>query len=420
MALVEGCKHALEISIPVAEVESETDRAVTEVQKRARIPGFRPGKVPAGIIRRQYAGEIRQKVMETLIPKALQQQFENENLSVVGTPDVSDVHFHDGEPLRFKATFEVFPQVELGEYRGVEVPYHDPEITDDDVAKRIDEIREQKAQYINIDPRPLADGDHAVVSLESISGVEGEPVKTDEMVLEIGGADTLQAFTEHLRGLSPGEEAEFEVAYPADYGSERLAGKTIKFHATVKGLRRKEVPELDDDFAQELGDYRTVDELRDAIRKAIFAQRQYEAQEEAKHQIIDKLVDAHEFPVPEAFVERQIQSRVEQTVRTLIAGGADPRGLKLDWDKVRESQRDKALREVKASILLGKISERESIHATRDDVDREVERAARQQRKPVAAVQMEYEKDGTLNRIANHIQTEKTLNFLFEHARKTV
>ncbi|MBS1855516.1 MAG: trigger factor [Acidobacteria bacterium] len=419
MALVEGCKHALEISIPVAEVESETGRAVTEVQKRAKLPGFRPGKAPAAIIRRQFAGEIRQQVMESLIPKALQKQFEAENLSPVGTPDVSDVHFHDGEPLRFKATFEVFPQVELGEYRNVEVPYHDPEITDDDIAKRIGEIREQKAQYVNIDPRPIADGDHAVVSLESLSGVEGEPVKTDELVLEIGGADTLPAFTEHLRGLSPDEETEFEVAYPADYGSERLAGKTVKFHATVKGLRRKELPELDDDFAQELGDYRTVDELREAIRKALFAQRQHEAQEEAKHLIIDKLVELHEFPVPEAFVERQIQTRVEQSVRTMISQGVDPRGLKLDWNKVREAQRDKAVNEVKASILLGKISERESIHATRDEVDREVEKAARQQRKPVAAVQMEFEKDGTMNRIANHIQTEKTLNFLFEHARKT-
>ncbi len=419
MALVEGCKHSLEISIPVAELESETNRVVGDVQKRAKLPGFRPGKAPASIIRSQFAGEIRQKVMESLIPKALQKQFEAENISVVGTPDISDVHFHNGEPLRFKATFEVFPSIELGDYKDVEVPYHEPEITDEDINKRVEEIREQKAQYVNIDPRPLADGDYAVVSLESIGGVTGEPVKTEEMVLEIAGKDTFEAFTENLRGLSPEDEKEFEVVYPEDYGAERLAGKTVRFHATVKGLRRKELPELDDDFAQELGDYRTVDELREAVRKALFAQREYEAQQEAKNLIVEKLVDAHEFPVPEAFVERQIQTRVEQSVRAMVSEGVDPRGLKLDWAKVRESQRDKAVREVKASLLLGKISERESIHATRDEVDREVEKAARQQRKPVAAVQMEFEKDGTLGRIANHIQTDKTLNFLFEHARKT-
>lgn len=419
MALVEGCKHSLEISIPVDQVESETGRVVDDIQKRAKLQGFRPGKAPANLIRKQFAGDIRQKVLENLIPVHLQKQLEAENLNVVGTPDISDVHFHDFAPLKFKATFEVFPEIALGEYTNVEVPYQDPEITEEDIAKRIDEIREQKAQYINIDPRPVVDGDFAVVSLESLDGVVGEPVKTDEMVLEIGAKETFEAFTENLRGLTPGDEKDFEVAYPEDYGSEKLAGKTVKFHAVLKGLRRKELPELDDEFAQELGDYRTVAELTEAVRKALFAQRQNEAQQAAKNQIVDKLVDAHDFPVPEAFVERQIKNRVEQRLLAMAEQGIDPRKLKLDWDKVKESQREKAVREVKASLLLGKVSERESIHATRDEVDSEVEKVARQQRKPVAAVHMEFEKDGTLGRIASHIQTDKTLNFLFERARKT-
>ncbi len=419
MALVEGCKHSLEISIPVDVVESETSRVVDNIQKRAKLQGFRPGKAPANLIRQQFAGDIRQKVLENLIPVHLQKQLDAENLTSVDTPEITDVHFHDFAPLQFKATFEVFPEVVLGEYHNVEVPYQDPEVTEEDIAKRIDEIRQQKAQYINIDPRPVVDGDFAVVALESLQGLEGEPVKTDEMVLEIGAKDTFEAFTENLRGLTPGDEKDFEVVYPEDYGSEKLAGKTVKFHAVLKGLRRKELPELDDEFAQELGDYRTVDELKEAVRKAIFSQRQNEAQQEAKNQIVDKLVDAHDFPVPEAFVERQIKNRVEQRLMAMAEQGIDPRKLKLDWEKLKESQRDKAIREVKASILLGKVSERESIRATRDEVDGEVEKAARQQRKPVAAVHMEFEKDGTLGRIASHIQTDKTLNFLFEHARKT-
>jgi trigger factor len=419
LALVEGCKHSLEISIPVDVVESETSRVVDDIQKRAKLQGFRPGKAPANLIRKQFAGDIRQKVLENLIPVHLQKQLDAENLNAVDTPEISDVHFHDFAPLKFKATFEVFPEVALGEYNNVEVPYQDPEVTEEDIAKRIDEIREQKAQYINIDPRPVVDGDFAVVSLESLEGVVGEPVKTDEMVLEIGAKETFEAFTENIRGLTPGDEKDFEVVYPADYGSEKLAGKTVKFHAVLKGLRRKELPELDDEFAQELGDYRTVDELKEAVRKAIFSQRQNEAQQEAKNQIVDKLVDAHDFPVPEAFVERQIKNRVEQRLRAMAEQGIDPRKLQLDWDKLKESQREKAIREVKASILLGKVSERESIRATRDEVDGEVEKAARQMRKPVAAIHMEFEKDGTLGRIASHIQTDKTLNYLFEHARKT-
>jgi trigger factor len=419
LALVEGCKHSLEISIPVIDVESELGRVTADVQKRAKLPGFRPGKAPASIIRKQFASDIRQKVLENLIPKFLQKQFEAENLNVVGTPDIKDVHFHDGEPLHFKAEFEVVPQIELGDYRGVEVPYGDPQVTDEDIDKRIAEIREQKAQYVNIDPRPVEDGDHAVVSLESLGGVEGEPVKSDEMVLEIGGTDTFPAFTENLRGVSPGEEREFEVAYPEDYGGKRLAGHTVKFHAILKGIRRKELPEVNDEFAQDLGDYRDTGELREAIRKNIFGQREFDAQQAAKNKIVDKLVDAHNFAVPEVFVERQVKGHMEQTLRAMAAEGVDPRSIKLDWAKVMESQREKALREVKASMLLQKISEREAIVATRDEVDREVDRVARHQKEPVAAVRIKFEKDGTMDRIASHIQTEKTLSFLFEQARKT-
>ena len=419
MASVEGCRRTLEISIPVQEVETETGRVAGDVQKRARIPGFRPGKAPATLIRKQFAGDIRQKVLENLIPKYLDKQFEAENLKVVGTPDITDVHFHDGEPLRFKAEFEVVPEVELGEYRDVEVPYHDPEVSDEDVAQRVETLRDSKAQYVNVEPRTLENGDFAVVALESTSGVDGDPIKQDEMQIEIGGKDTVQAFSENLLGATPGDERDIDVTYPEDYSSERLAGKTVRFHATVKGLRKKDLPELNDEFAQDLGDYRTVDELREAVRKSIFSERQYEAQQEAKQRIIDKIVDAHEFPVPEVFIDRQIRNRVEQTLRAVASQGMDPRSLNLDWNKVKESQRDKAVREVKASMLLTRIAEREAIVATRDEVDREVERMARAQREAVAAVQMRFEKDGTLGRIASHIQTEKTLNFLFEHARKT-
>lgn len=420
MALLEGCKHSLEISIPVEEVENETGRTVTSIQKRAKLPGFRPGKAPSALIRKQFEESIRQKVLENLIPKYLSKQLEQEDLRVVGTPDITDVHFHEGEPLRFKAEFEVIPEIELKEYRGISVDYQDPVIIEEDIAKRLEEIRDQKADYINVDPRAIADGDYAVVSLESTAGIEGEPVKQDELMLHIGAEDTLEAFSENLRGMSPGEEKRFEVTYPDEYGQAKLAGKTIGFHARVKGIRAKELPELNDEFAQDIGDYRTLDELREAIRKSLFAQRQFEAQQDAKNKLVDSLVDLHEFPVPETFIDRQIRGRLEQHVRSLAAEGHDPKNLKLDWQKIKSSQHDRALREVKASMLLSKIAERESINATREEVDREVERMAKQQREPFAAVKLRLEKDGTLDRIASHIQTEKTLSFLFEHARKTV
>lgn len=419
MALVEGCKHTLEITVPAEEVEAETGRAVATVQQRAKLPGFRPGKAPPSIIRQHFAGDIRKQVLESLIPKYLNNRFEAEDLKVVGQPDITEVHLEAGEPLRFKAEFEVVPQVELQDYKGLTVKYHDPPITDEDVDKRIEELRHSKAEFVNEDPRPVQDGDFAVLSLESLSPVEGSPVKQDEISLEVGGGDTLEDFSEHLRGMHPGEEKEFDVHYPEDYGQPKLAGKTVRFRVQVKGIRRKELPEINDEFAQDLGDYRTVEELREAVRKSLFGQRQFEAQQEAKNQLVDKLVDMHDFPVPETFVDQQIKNRTEQRVRALAEQGIDPKSLNLDWKKLKDAQRDKALREVKASMLLARISEREAISPTRDEVDKEVERIARQQREPFPAVRLRFEKDGTLGRIASHIRTEKTLSFLFEHAGKT-
>ncbi|HZT38484.1 MAG TPA: trigger factor [Bryobacteraceae bacterium] len=417
MALVEGCKHEIEITVPASEVERETERVIADLQKKVRLPGFRPGKAPVGLIRSRFESDIRQDVLDRILPRYFNKKVEEDHLQVVGSPRVTDVHFEKGEPLTFKAEFEVAPEFELGEYRGIEVPYQEPVVTDEDVNQRIEQLREQRAEYVNLDPRPIEDGDYAVIALKSTGGIQ-PPIEQDELVLHIGDEETLAGFTENLRGLSPGDEKDFEITYPEDYGQERLAGKTIRFHGTVKAIRRKELPELNDDFAKDLGDYQNLDELRDAVRKAIFRDREMRAQQEAKEKIVDKLVEAHNFPVPEAYIDRQIETQVENQLRGLAASGVDPRQLKLDWEKVRASQRDRAIHNVKGSLLLDRIADREAIVVTQDELDHEVQRIARQRREPVAAVRMQLEKEGAIRRIASHIRTEKTLNFLFEQARK--
>src|SRR5579864_318409 len=415
--LVEGCKHEIEITVPVDEIARETDRVVANIQLKARLPGFRPGKAPASLIRSKFAKQVREDVLENLLPKYFKQKIEEEQLQVVGRPNVKDVHFHEGEPLRFKAEFEVAPDIELKEYRGVAVHYSEPQVSDEDVAKRLEEVREQKAEYVNVEPRPVAGGDYAVVALDSISGSE-QPIHQDEMVLHVGDKDTLPEFSEALLGMSPDEEKEFDTVYPEDYGQERLAGKTIRFRMKLKTIRTKELPELNDEFAQDLGDYATLNDLREAVRKAIFHEREYAAQNKAKEELIDRLIETHEFPIPEAYVERQVEAQLEQQFRELAERGVDPAKLKIDWAKLKESQRPKALKEVKGSLLVDKVAEREAIHATNDEVDREVQRIAKQEREPVAATRKKLEKEGILGRIAYRIRSEKTLNFLFEHARK--
>jgi trigger factor len=415
--LIEGCKHELEITVPVEDVDRETERVVASLQKKVRIPGFRPGKAPAGIIRTRFAGELRQDVLESLVPKALDRRLKEEHLDFVGTPDILEVHFEKGEPLRFKAQFEVAPEFELGEYRGITVSYREPEVTDADVDERLNHIRDSRAEYINIDPRPAEDGDYAVISLESIAGA-AEPVRQEEMMVNVAGPDTLPAFSEALRGMTPGEQKEVQVAYPEGYQQENLAGRTVTFRLHLKVIRRKELPEINDDFAKDLGDYQNMDEVRGAIRKSIFHEREHQAQQDARSQIVEKLVDAHEFPVPGAYVDRQVEVQIEQQMRELAGAGVDPRKLNLDWAKLKESRREKATREVRGSLLLGRIAEREAIEVTQDEVDREVQRIARQEREPVAATRKRLEEKGMIRRIVSGIRTEKTLAFLFEQARK--
>jgi trigger factor len=418
MPVIEGCKHELEIEVPVAEIERETERVVANIQKRANLPGFRPGKAPASLIRKRFEAEIRQDVLEQILPKAFRAKVEEEHLNVVSTPNVTDVHYHDGEPLRFKAEFEVAPEIELGTYKDIPVPYDEKPANDDEVNERLKQLQERKAEYVNQDPRPIEEGDFAVVALKSIEGLEGEPIQNDDMMVSIGGEESLPEFTQNLTGAQPGDIKEFDVTYPEDYAQERVAGKTIRFEATVKGVRKKELPEINDEFARDLGDYQTLEELQNAVRAAIQAEHQATARNATTEKILDALVESHDFPVPESYVDRQIEMNVQNQIRQMTGRDVDLRELNLDWNKIKETQKDRAFKDVKASMILEKVADTEAIHTTNEDIDRELQRASKQMREPIVALRARWEKDGTLGRIASRIRTEKVLNFLFENARK--
>jgi trigger factor len=411
------CKRSLDIEIPVEEVETAQDRVTQSLKQRVRLPGFRPGKAPVSLIKSRFESEIRSEVIESLVPAAFRKQVDKEELKVVGTPDISDLHFEAGEPIRFKAEFEVAPDVEVGEYRGLPVKYAEPTVSEEEVDQRLETMRESKADYVNVDPRPIETGDHILAHLRSVSGLE-EPVDQDSLQIEVGGPDTLQAFTDHLIGAQPDETKEFDITYPEDYGSEKLAGKTVQFQLTPKVIRRKELPVLDDEFARDLGDYQSLTELRDAVHKTIFREKQAAAQHAAKEELIDRLVESHDFPIPEAYVDYQIENQTRARLREITGQDVDLAKLNLNWKDIKEKQRDKAVRSVKAALLLDRIADRESIHATNDEVDHELQHIARHEREPVPAVRNRLQKDGSLGRVADNIQSQKTLDFLFEQAKK--
>jgi trigger factor len=410
------CKRSLEIEIPLEEVERAKERVTNSIKQRVRLPGFRPGKAPISMIQSRFEGEIRHEVLELLLPQAFRDRVQKDDLKVIGTPDISDLHFEPGQPIRFKADFEVAPEFNIGEYRGLPVKYEEPTVSDEEVEKRLESVRESKAEYPNLDPRPIENGDYVLVHLKSISGL-AEPIDQDVQI-QVGGEETLPAFNEALIGASPDEVKQVEVTYPDDYGQERLAGKTVHFELTPKFIRKKELPALDDEFARDLGDFQTLDEFKEHLRRSIFQEKQFIAQQKAKEELIDQLVQNNDFPVPEAYIDRQIENQVRMQIRDIAGPGIDLSTLKLDWQKIKENQRDKAVRNVKASLLLEKIASREGIHAPKDEVDREVQRIARQQREAVAVTRARLDKEGTLPRIAGQIQTEKTLQFLFDQAQK--
>lgn len=417
MSTATDCKRSLDFEIPVDQVEKTEEQVTENLKGRVRLPGFRPGKAPKSLIKSRFQSEIRSEVIETLVPKAFRERVAQEEIKVIGTPDISDVHFEPGEPIRFKAQFEVAPEIELGSYRGITVQYVEPTVTDEEVDHRLESMRETKAEYVNVDPRPIENGDFVVAHLKSLEGL-AEPVDQDDLQIEVGGADTLAAFTENLLGLQPEETKEFDLTYPEDYGSERLAGKTVKFQLTPKVIRKKELPILDDEFARDLGDYQNLGDLKDTVRKTIFREKQHAAQQTAKEAIIDKLVESHDFPVPETYIDYQIENQTRSRIRELTGQDVDLSKLNLDWKEIREKQRDKAVRNVKAALLLDRIAEVEGVHATKDEVDHELQHIAKRERETVPAIRARFEKDGTLSRIADSLRTEKTLNLLFEQSTK--
>lgn len=417
MTTAVDCKRSLEIEIPLDDVQKAKEEITESIRNKARLPGFRPGKAPVSLIRSRFQAEIRSEVLDKLLPQAFRARVEKEDLKVVGTPDISDLHFEPDQPIRFKAEFEVAPSFEISPYHGLQVQYVEPGVTDEEVDARVESMRETKAEYVNVDPRPIETGDYVVVRVKSVAGL-AEPIEQDALQVQVGSDDTLPEFSQNLLGATPEDVKEFDVTYSEEYGQERLAGKTVRFQLTPKVIRRKELPALDDEFARDLGDYQTLEELKAAVRKSIAHEKQFAAQQTAKEALIDKLIDANEFPVPEAYIDRQIENQVRSQLGHLAEKGIDPNTLKLDWAKVKESQRDKAVRNVKAALLLEKIADREAIHATRDEVDREVQLHAKREREPIAVVRAKLEKEGTMGRIADHIRTEKTIQFLFDQAEK--
>ncbi len=413
-------KREIEIEISAEEVARETETLVGKYQKLARIPGFRKGHVPASVIRQRFSKDIQNDVVDALIPKFFRKETGKLGLIPVSQPRVTDLHLHDNEPLKFKASFEVMPEIKVEGYKELRAEKPEISVTDEEVQKALDEIREQRATYTAIEGRALADGDFAQVSLDGKPNHEtddSKPVHMDDILVEIGGKNTMPEFTDNLRGASAGETRSFEVNYPEDAPDKRLAGKKFTYTVNVQAIKQKSLPELNDAFAKELGEFTTLDEVRHRIREGMEAERKHTAERESKDKLLTELVKRNEFEVPEALVERQIDVRLERGLRALTAQGMKPEDIKkMDFNRMRAGQRDQALQEVKASLLLEKVADEEKIQVGDEEIDREVQALAEQSKQTAEAIRARLTRDGALDRIRNRIRHEKTLEFLYQQS----
>jgi trigger factor len=413
-------KREIQVEIPAEEVARETQTLIQKYQKLARIPGFRKGHAPASIIRQRFSEDIKTDVAESLIPKYFRQEAEKQGLKPVSQPRVTDLHIHDGEPLKFKASFEVLPEIKVEGYKDLRAEKADVAVTDDEVEQSINGVREQHATYDSVEGRALAEGDFAQASLDGKPKEESsdaKPVHMDEVLIEIGGKNTMPEFTENLRGASAGDEKTFDVVYPSDFSDQRLAGKTFTYTVKITGIKTKTLPELNDQFAKELGEFATFDEVRNRIRENIEHERKHNAEREAKDKLIAELVKRNEFEVPEALVEHQIDIRLERGVRALAAQGMRTEDIrKMDFGRLRGGQREQAVQDVKAALLLEKIADEEKIEVSDEEIEKEIETLAKQSQQTVEAVRSRLTQDGALDRIRGRIRDEKTLDFLFRQS----
>jgi len=410
-----ACTREIAIEVPADIVAQETERVLQQYQKMARLPGFRRGKVPATVIRQRFGEDLKSEVVEQLVPRYFRQEVERQGLMPVSQPRVTDMHFHDGEPLRFKATFEVLPPIEVSGYEELRAEKPEIGVSDEEVEAQLTRLREQHATFDPIEGRPLAEGDFAQVSFTGTPKEGGgKGAQMDDVMVEIGGANTLPEFTENLRGANSGDERTFEVAYPEDSPDKRLAGKTLSYRVTVKSMKKKILPELDDAFAKSLGDFETLDAVRQRIREGIEEEKRHEAEHQAKEKLVDELVRRNDFPVPESLVDRQVDVRLERGLRALAAQGLRAEDMKkMDLTRLRSGQREAAVREVKASLILEKIADAEKITVGDEEIEKEIDALARQTQQTSEAIRARLTREGALDRIRNRIRTEKVLDFLY-------
>jgi len=412
---VSETKKNLVIEIPPDEVNAEIDRVTREYSRQAKLPGFRPGKVPPKVVKQRFRDEILHEVAHELIPRAVGEVLRERGLEPVATPDVPHVHVHEGEPLKFTATIETVPPVDPGDPADIQLRREPVSVADDAVEGTLERLRQRAARFEPVEDRGVEAGDTVVLDLERRKIEEGTPgpgEKHENVSVEIGSAVNPPGFDEELAGLKPGDQKTFRVHYPADYAATELASAEIEYNVTVRALRRRVVPALDDDLAKEVSDSDSLEKLREQVREGLTREAGRESDRKLRSELLKALAAKVTFEVPDALVQRDLDRRTEEFVRHLFEEGIDPRKAGIDWEAFRKEQRGAAEEAVRATIVLDEVARREDLKVSDEDLEREVASFAERSRRTPAAVRAQLEKDGDLERLRTGLRRERTVDFL--------
>ncbi len=415
----EGCKRELVIEIPVDVVRREAETVTAQYARVARIPGFRPGHAPASLVRSRFRDDIRSEVVQSLLPKFFENFVKDKKLSIVGQPRFEDLKFNEGEPLTCRATFEIYPEVELKEYKGLEVQEETPSVKEEEIDQALEKLRQRAATFEVIQDRLVADDDLVTVRYwgHDLKEPRNNPVEAREAVVHIGAKETVAAFSENLRGSKPGEVREFTAAYPEDYPQKTLAGKNYHYRVEVQNIKRQVLPPVDDELAKSVSEFKTLPELRDSLRRDLEKSHENRAQKQAKEKLMEQLLKAHEFPVPEFLVEAHLDRMLHDVLTQLLAQGIDPRNIPTDWRKLRQESRADAEKQVRSQMILERIADAEKIEIAEEEVDEVIREIARGRNEAPAALKTRLTEEGVLARIKSSRRNQKALNLIYQSAK---
>jgi len=411
-------KKKISIEIPEDQVGQEVDSFYKELGRTAKIKGFRPGKVPRNILERYFKDYVKAEVVRKLIEESYPKALSETHLEPVSPPVVDPGEFVEGKPFQYSAVIEVKPEITLEGYAGLKIEGKREEVKDEEVEARLKALQNLHSNLRTIsEARTIQAGDYVILNYEaSLGGKSLEGGKAIDFTVEVGSGQFIPAFEEKLIGLKPEEESEIEVTFPQDYGYQKWAGKTISFHVKIKEIKEKILPPLDDEFARDLGDYPSLGELKAKLKGEIEKEKELALERQLRDQVVDQLLEANPFEVPESLVEEQAKALVSDTKLKLAAQGVVLKSLGVSEEKLQEDYKAMAQKQVRTFLILEKIAGQEGIAATDGEAEDRLKEMSERMHQKFDVVKQYYEKNGLLPEVKAGILRDKALNFLLEKA----